>query len=192
MHSDFQAALPIRLDCTVAQNGLEGNIFMWQESNSTPTFIYGLLNTTAVDRTKSVLSESIPLSRSTCTVSEDMNITMPPIAATPAEDLEADLLEIRFNNTDLAAYKKTNLRVNMIFIDVPHNKVASLVSVTQGDLTLVMKTPLPTDWTVTDGDGDSEGLIEGNIEATESPLDVNHLSDETTEFDPFPQDSLSR
>ena len=160
---------------------------MWQQENSTPAYIYGLLNTTNVDKTKVLLSESIILSRSTCSVSTDLNITMPPREATPAEDLEVNLLEVRFNSTALLAYKKAILRVNMVFVDIAHNMVASLVSVTQGETTLVMKTPIPNfEWTMTDGDSNT-GLIEGKPgkKTTETPV-TQESSSSTTEPLPLP------
>jgi len=130
-------SLPLRLDCQVDHLGLQGNISMWQASLSEPAFISGLIRYGGVDRSSSShLSLSLVMSKSSCNVSSDEGDP----ALSEGEEEMKDSLRISFNSTDLKAYNKAEVHVNLIFVSP--NTTASLVSVHQDERTFVLSNSL--------------------------------------------------
>jgi len=175
----FQAALPIALECPVDQNGIKGTITMWQMSNSTPTLIHGYVSTAGVDKERTVLLETFELSRNACIATTE-NITS---AMPDAMPLGENQLEVRFNSTRLLAFKKAQIRLAMIFIDVPKNLTATVVTVHQGKAALVMRLPLPlpsasAGWSFDDAEENCGGNQREPIQAVEDGNGVRTKDEE--------------
>ncbi|ODN01837.1 CUB and sushi domain-containing protein 1 [Orchesella cincta] len=130
-------SLPLRIDCPINNQSLTGNITMWQESSDAPTYIFGNINYTSAVKPQGHLMEHVIISKRTCNVSHIIpkNVTH-PYPNKPANLDGNKLLSITFNSTKLKAFRKAELFMNIIFID--KNTTATLVSVHQSNMTLVM------------------------------------------------------
>lgn len=138
---------------------------MWQESAESPTLIYGFVDYTAARKSQGHIMEYVMLSKRTCNIShivpqdisdlhpepkekeggssDDDDSEKKSTTATPETHTEATeppikpkLLRIQFNSTELKVYRKAEIFMNIIFVD--DKTTATLVSVHQGNLTLVM------------------------------------------------------
>ncbi len=111
---------------------------MWQETLSTPAYIYGLVDYEKVDRSGRHLMDIVHISKSNCMISDDItNVT----DLYPEPEPSDQVLKIEFNSTDLKAYNKAEIHLHFTFVG--HNTTASLVFVHQGDNTFMLPTSNP-------------------------------------------------
>lgn len=108
---------------------------MWQERESDPGFIIGQVDYQNVDRSGGYFMDIIQVSKASCVISDDIaNIT--DLYPAPSEGT----LELEFNSTELKAYNKAEIHINLIFVD--NNTTAWLISVHQDQKTFVLPNSL--------------------------------------------------
>lgn len=132
----FQNFLPLRLDCEVNFRHLVGNISMWQSAVDEPAFVYGLVDYEDVDRSMGHLMDIVHMSKANCMISDDV-INVKESYPTPG----GATLKIEFNSTQLKAYNKAEIHINLIFVDA--NTTAALISVHQDEKTFVLPNSTP-------------------------------------------------
>ena len=137
-HPHFQNYLPLRLDCEVTEHGLHGNITMVQRTLDEPTTIVGLVNFSQVFQSPGHMNELIHLSRMApnCRESNYYNVT-DEIEALKQNETSKNTIKIFFESGRLAAYRKAEVRIQMVYLDM--NTIAAIISAHQGNTTLVMQ-----------------------------------------------------
>ncbi|CAL8102131.1 unnamed protein product [Orchesella dallaii] len=130
-------SLPLRIDCPVNNQSLTGNVTMWQQNSDAPTYIYGNINYSSAMKPQGHLMEHVVISKRTCNVSHTISQDIAQLySETPDINLGHKFLNIKFNSTKLKAFRKAEVFMNIIFVD--KNTTATLVSVHQSNMTLVM------------------------------------------------------
>ena len=109
---------------------------MMQLAMDQPTTIVGLVNFTQALRAPGHINELIHLTRhaSHCQESQVYNLTEE--IAQLSRNESKYVIKVLFRSNELAAYRKADVRVQMIYLD--SNTIAAIISVTQGNRTLVM------------------------------------------------------
>jgi len=122
--------------------GISGNVSVWQANKSEPMFIYGLVNYTDFQRYKDhVFHKVVHISKAACQISNEID-SVRDMFSNETESSDSKLIQLDYNTTAMKAYNKAELHMTLILID--NFSTASLVSVHQGNLTLIVSSTIPT------------------------------------------------
>ena len=109
-----------------------------QKTLDEPTTIVGLVNFSQIFQSPGHMNEVIHLSRlaPNCKESNYYNVT-DEIEAVKQNETSKNEIKIFFESSRLAAYRKAEVRIQMVYLDM--NTIATIISAHQGNTTLVMR-----------------------------------------------------
>jgi hypothetical protein len=125
----------------VKYKGLIGNVTMWQKAESDPTFIYGIVDYENVSRHDGHVLDIVYISKSSCQISDEVD-SVHEMYLEADDSFRSRVIKVDFNTTEIKAFNKAEVHITLIFVDKV--TTATLVSVHQGNLTLVMSSTIPT------------------------------------------------
>jgi len=142
---------------------------MWQYANgSNRTFIKGWIDfKKAINTETGYLVGSVELSRRTCNVTKHLKTDDGEMHEEMPEPNE-HTLAINMNSTKLRAYKRSEMRLNLIFVD--ETTTASLISVHQGQVTEIMPKSTVGSWNcILHGNSRDENMLTTTTVGTSEP-----------------------